>query len=251
MNGGAIVTGAGSPTGIGFAVARALGSLGVPVVISSTTDRIHARAEELRALGYHVYGVVADLTARAGVDSVVQQALQDLPAITILVNNAGMVSVETTTIGGDVVETDDDSWTAGLERNLTTAFHMCRAVVPHMRRNSYGRIVNVASVTGPVMAMRAEVVYGTAKAGLVGLSRAIAVDEAAYGITCNVVSPGWIATGSQTDHEAAQGMKVPVGRSGTPEEVAHVISMLCAADAGYLTGQVITVDGGNSIAEER
>jgi len=248
---GALITGAGSDTGIGFAVARSLGSLGIPVVITSTTDRIHTRAEELRADGFHASGVVADLTRPADVESLVRHALQDFPAIGILVNNAGMVSVTTTVTSGDVVDTDDDVWQAGIERNLTTAFHMCRAVIPHMRRESYGRIVNVASVTGPVMAMRGEVVYGTAKAGLVGMTRAIAVDEAGRGITCNAVAPGWIGTGSQTAQEAAHGLTVPVGRSGTAHEVAHVVAMLCSADAGYITGQVLTVDGGNSIAEER
>ncbi len=251
MTGGAIVTGAGSDTGIGFAVAQALGSLGIPVVVTSTTDRIHARAEELRADGYRATGVVADLTRSADVELLVQHALQELSGIGILVNNAGMVSVTTTAMGGDVVDTDDASWQAGIERNLTTAFHMCRAVIPHMRRESYGRIVNVASVTGPVMAMRAEVVYATAKAGLVGMTRAIAVDEAGRGITCNVVAPGWIATGSQTEHEAEQGLAVPVGRSGMSREIAHVVAMLCSPDAGYVTGQLLTVDGGNSIAEER
>lgn len=251
MIGGAIVTGAGSASGIGFAVARALGSLGLPVVITSTSDRIHVRAQELQAKGYRVSGFIADLTDHANVESLVQRALEDLPTITILVNNAGMVSVTTEASGGDVVETDDDSWTSGLERNLTTAFRMSRAVIPYMRQQSYGRIVNIASVTGPVMAMRGELVYGTAKAGLVGLTRAIAVDEAHHGITCNAVAPGWIATESQTAHEAAQGTRVPIGRSGTPQEIAHVVTMLCAPDAGYITGQVITVDGGNSIAEER
>jgi len=251
VTGGAIVTGAGSGSGIGFAVARSLGSLGIPVVITSTTDRIHARAEELRAVGCRASAVVADLTRPADVEELVGTALGELSAIGILVNNAGMVSVGTTATGGDAVDTDDEAWQAGIERNLTTAFHMCRAVIPHMRRESYGRIVNIASVTGPVMAMRGQFVYGTAKAGLVGMTRAIAVDEAGRGITCNVVAPGWIATSSQTEHEAAQGRMVPVGRSGAAHEIAHVVAMLCSPDAGYITGQVLTVDGGNSVAEER
>ena len=251
MTGGAIVTGAGSDSGIGFAVARSLGSLGVPVVITSTTDRIHERAEELSAEGHDVTGIVADLTRPVDVESLMRRALAELSTIGILVNNAGMVSVTAAATSGDTVETDDHAWQAGIERNLTTTFHMCRAVLPHMRRQSYGRIVNIASVTGPVMAMRGEVVYGTAKAGLVGMTRAIAVDEAGRGITCNAVAPGWIATGSHTAHEAAQGLTVPVGRSGTAREVAHVVAMLCSPDAGYITGQVLTVDGGNSIAEER
>ena len=251
MTWGAIVTGAGSPSGIGFAVAQSLVAQGIPVVVTSTTDRILERAHELSAGGGQAVGLVADLTNIADVETVVGRAITGVGPIGILVNNAGMASITTTTLGGDVVDTDDFTWRGGLDRNLTTAFHMCRAVVPHMRQNSYGRIVNIASVTGPVMAMRREVAYGAAKAGLVGLTRAISVDEAQHGITCNAVAPGWISTGSQTAHEAAQGLTVPAGRSGTAREVAHAVAMLCSPDAGYITGQVLSVDGGNSIGEER
>jgi 3-oxoacyl-[acyl-carrier protein] reductase len=120
-----------------------------------------------------------------------------------------------------------------------------------MRDAGWGRIVMVASVTGPVMAMRAESAYAAAKAGMVGLARSLAVDFAPDGVTVNAVAPGWIATGSQTAHEREQGLGTPMRRSATADEVASAIAWLCTPGAAYTTGQCLVVDGGNSIAEER
>jgi 3-oxoacyl-[acyl-carrier protein] reductase len=120
-----------------------------------------------------------------------------------------------------------------------------------MTARGWGRIVNVASTTGPVNAMPYEAAYAAAKAGLVGLTRAVAVEVAAHGVTCNAVAPGWIATGSQTTSEAEHGRHTPVGRSGTADEVAAVVAFLAGPDAGYVTGACVVVDGGNSVLEAR
>jgi 3-oxoacyl-[acyl-carrier protein] reductase len=123
--------------------------------------------------------------------------------------------------------------------------------VPAMTSRGWGRIIMVASVTGPVMAIRADVGYATAKAGMIGLTRAAAIDAAIHGITVNAVAPGWIATGSQTPEERAQGQATPAGRSGSAGEIAAAIAWLASPGASYITGQYLVIDGGNSIAEQR
>jgi len=261
----AVVTGAGSPTGIGMACARLLRACGASVVVCATTDRVHDRVAELRDGGHltpgdpgasgatGVAGVVADLTTQEGAAAVVAAALALGGSLDVLVNNAGMVSVAGggDYLEGDLLGTPPERWSASLARNLDTAYLMTRAALPHLRASGAGRVVMVTSVTGPVMAMRSDVAYAAAKAGLAGLTRALAVDEGAHGVTVNAVAPGWIATGSQTASEAREGLSTPLGRSGTAEEVAASVLFLASPGSGYVTGQVLVVDGGNSINEER
>ncbi|HQR26036.1 MAG TPA: SDR family NAD(P)-dependent oxidoreductase [Nocardioides sp.] len=247
----ALVTGAGSPTGIGMATARLLARRGATLVVASTTDRIHQRAQELREdTGRAARGVVADLTDPVATGAVAAGIGAEHGRLDILVNNAGMATVDSPTEDdGQLESVDPARWEQVVARNLGTAFLLTRAALPLMGEG--GRVVMVASVTGPVMAMRANPGYAAAKAGLVGLTRALAVDVAGRGICVNAVAPGWVRTGSQTPHEVAQGAATPLGRSAEPEEVAAVIAFLAAPAASYLTGQCLVVDGGNSIAEER
>ena len=249
----ALVTGAGSESGIGFAAARALAELGASVTVAATTDRIHDRVGELTAQGYAAHGAIADLTDPEAAVSLVRAAREHWGRLDIVVNNAGMTSVAVpgAAEGGDALSLDADAWRASMARNLDSAYYVSRAALPAMREAGWGRIVMVASVTGPVMAMRAESAYAAAKAGMVGLARSLAVDFAADGVTVNAVAPGWIATGSQTDHEREQGLRTPMRRSATADEVASAIAWLCTPGAAYTTGQCIVVDGGNSISEER
>ncbi|MBK9739092.1 MAG: SDR family oxidoreductase [Actinobacteria bacterium] len=247
----ALVTGAGSPTGIGFATARLLGELGAHVAVTSTTERVFDRVAELETTGVRGFGVVGDLTDEHDVSDVVSAVATALGGIDILVNNAGMLSIAGAAETGRITDMSLATWRAGIERNLDTAFLVSRAVLPGMQDRGWGRIVNVTSVTGPVMAMRDEVAYAAAKAAMVGLARSIAVDFGPVGVTSNAVAPGWISTGSQTAHEYEQGLRTPVGRSATPTEVASAIAWLCTPGAAYTTGQCLVVDGGNSVAEER
>ncbi|MFM8714988.1 MAG: SDR family NAD(P)-dependent oxidoreductase, partial [Actinomycetota bacterium] len=161
----------------------------------------------------------------------------------------GMVTVGNELFNASLADTTLQQWNDSLARNLTSCFLVTRRVLAVMPDG--GRIVNVASTTGALQAGLGDVGYNASKAGMIGLTRAVSLEVASRNITVNAVAPGWIATGSQTPAEAKAGAASPFGRSGTPDEVAAVIEFLCRADASYVTGQMIVVDGGDALPEDR
>ncbi len=246
----ALVTGAGSFTGIGVAAARALGRDGLGLAVTSTTDRIHERAKELAAEGCEAAGFTADLTSWDETDALVAAVIERFGRIDVLVNNAGMVQTGVDDGNGRrFVDLDEASWDREIALNLKTAFNATRAVLPQMIHRGWGRVVMVSSVTGPFVSNPESAGYSAAKAGMDGLTRALAIEVARAGVTVNSVAPGWIASGSQLPEEIIAGRNTPIGRSGTPEEIASVIAFLASEGASYLTGQSIVVDGGNTIQE--
>jgi 3-oxoacyl-[acyl-carrier protein] reductase len=246
----ALVTGAGSEAGIGFAAARALARDGARVAITSTTDRIHERAAELAAEGAEVAAWTADLTDRPAVTSLVADVGKRFGSIDVLVNNAGMTQTGTAELSPPFHELEPAVWDRQIAITLMTAFNVTRAVVDGLIARGWGRIVMVSSVTGPVVAYSGASAYAAAKGGVDGLMRTLAIELGPHGITVNSVAPGWIATASSSDEERRSGEFTPVGRAGRAEEVAALIAFLARPEASYITGQSLIVDGGNTIQED-
>jgi len=240
----ALVTGAGSPDGIGYATAARLRDLGAEVAVVSTTKRIHDRAAELGVTGF-----VADLTDEAEVGALADAIGEPLGEVPVLVNNAGLASKASPEVLRPVAQLSIDEWRVEIDRNLTTTFLASRAFVTPMAERGWGRIVNLSATAGPINALPTEAAYAAAKAGVLGLTRALAMEVVADGVTVNAVAPGIIRTGSSTVAELKRGLDTPMGRPGSPDEVAAAVAFLCTPAASYITGQILIIDGGNSVRE--
>lgn len=242
----ALVTGCGSDAGIGFATARALAKAGARVAITSTTSRIFDRLAELGE-GHGAF--IADLTDAKAVSELMRQVKKTLGIIDVVVNNAGLGQSGKKVQAAPIERMRDADWQRHLDLNVTTAFNVTRAVLPAMQRRRYGRVVNVASVTGPLVTNPRSSGYSAAKAAMTGLTRVTAIENAARGITCNAVLPGWIGTDSSSKEELRAGKATPAARSGTASEVAACCLFLASEEASYVNGTMLVVDGANSIVE--
>ena len=235
----AIVTGASR--GIGRAIARRLAAAGATVVAGARADHADSVAREIEAAGGTAVGVTLDVTDSESVAGVARATLDRFGRIDVLVNNAGIVRDQL------LVRMKQSEWDAVVATNLTAAFICCQSVLRPMLKQRSGRIINIGSVVGQ-SGNPGQANYAASKAGLIGFSRSLAQEVASRGITVNVVAPGMIDTDmtAALDQRARDALRarIPMGRLGAPEDVGAAVCFLASDEASYITGQVVSVNGG-------
>ncbi|MFW5952111.1 MAG: 3-oxoacyl-[acyl-carrier-protein] reductase [Gemmatimonadota bacterium] len=234
----ALVT--GGSRGIGRVIAERLAREGARVVVTSRSEPSAAAVAEALPGSGHV-GAACDVADRGAVDALVKRVEGELGGLDIVVNNAGI------TADNILVRIADEDWDRVLDTNLKGAFQVTRAAARGMMKRRSGRIINITSVVG-LTGNRGQVNYAASKAGLVGLTKSVAKELASRNVLCNAVAPGFIETDMTADlseeTRAALRGQIALGRLGSAEEVAGVVAFLAGPDAGYITGQVLVVDGG-------
>jgi 3-oxoacyl-[acyl-carrier protein] reductase len=236
----ALVTGASR--GIGKAIVLALGAKGATVIGTATSESgAEAISVYLKEHGIKGKGVALDVTHQSEIDRVMEMIGEEFAAPSILVNNAGI------TRDNLLMRMKDDEWDAIMETNLKSVYRMSKACLRPMTKARKGRIISIASVVG-LMGNAGQTNYAAAKAGIFGFTKSLAREVGARGITVNAVAPGFIDTdmtkGLAEEHKQVLLKQIPLGRLGQPEEIAAAVAFLASAEAGYITGETISVNGG-------
>jgi len=249
----AIVTGAARGNGEG--AARVMAREGATVMLTDVLDLVHKTAKSISDNGYKAVSFKMDITKAAEVNSVVQKVLEQFGKIDVLVNNAGVLKLAT------LVDMTDEVRDRMIDVNIKGTFIVTKAVLPSMLKRKYGRIVNLSSVTGPLVADIGETAYAATKAAIWGFTRALAFEVAKYGITVNAICPGIIDTdmvrnmAAETNpNDPQSALKdlargIPMGRLGTIEELGELVAFLASDEAKYITGTPILIDGGSTLPE--
>jgi 3-oxoacyl-[acyl-carrier protein] reductase len=235
----AVIT--GSSRGLGKAIAIKLGKSGANIVLNGTSETVLKTAEELKEMGLNVTVHIGNITDAESVKNLISTAINAFGRIDIFVNNAGITKDKPMAL------MSEDDWDTVLDVNLKGAFLCTKAAAKIMIKQRYGRIINVSSVAG-AYGNPGQANYSASKAGLIGLTKTTAKEFAPRGITCNAVTPGLIQSDMTEilpdDLKQKYLEKIALGRFGTPEDVANVVAFLASDEAGYVTGQVIDIDGG-------
>ncbi|MGH8020617.1 MAG: 3-oxoacyl-[acyl-carrier-protein] reductase [Opitutaceae bacterium] len=237
----AVVTGAGR--GIGKAIAAALAARDITVVcVSKNIDSCSAAAESINNAGGKARALAVDVSSGSDVAKACAGVIEEFKNIDILVNNAGI------TRDGLLMRMSEDDWQSVIQTNLSSCYFWMKGLIQPMVRKRWGRIVNIASVSG-IMGLPGQINYSAAKAGMIGLTKAAAKEFASRSITVNAVAPGFIKTDMTSDLSEGENARevlsrIPLKRFGEPGDIASLVAYLCADEAGYITGQVFTVDGG-------
>ena len=236
----AVVTGAGR--GIGKAIALTLAQAGADVVcLSRTQANVDETATEIRDLGRQAWAFAVDVADAASSQEAATAILKETGSIDILVNNAGVTRDDL------LMRMSEEAWDTVMDTNLKGAFTLCKAFARTFMKQRSGRIINIASVIG-LMGNAGQANYAASKAGLIGFTKSIARELSSRGVTCNAIAPGFIETDMTAALNESQRQaileKIPLNRLGQVEDIAQAVLYLAGPGAGYITGQVLTVDGG-------